>query len=106
MFVAVYWWKVKPGKEEQFRLAWHRGTEKITAKFGSNGSRLHREADGRFIGYAEWPDEATWQRAVDSGFNYDDPETYALFHDAVAEMPPRGMPMLRLTVLDDLLRRE
>lgn len=103
MFVAVYWWKVKPGKDEQFRAAWRTGTEKITAKFGSLGSRLHREADGRFVGYAEWPDEAAWQRAVDAGFNYDDAETYALFHDAIAEMPPRGMPMLRLTVTDDLL---
>lgn len=30
MFVALYWWRVHPGKEEQFRKAWRRGTELIT----------------------------------------------------------------------------
>ena len=63
MFVAVYWWRVHPGKEEQFRKAWHRGTEHITRIYGSYGSRLHRDRDGRFVGYAEWPDEATWRAA-------------------------------------------
>jgi len=29
MFVAVYWWRVHPGKEEQFRAAWRRGTDLI-----------------------------------------------------------------------------
>jgi hypothetical protein len=29
MFVAVYWWRVAPGKEAQFRKAWCRGTELI-----------------------------------------------------------------------------
>ena len=68
MFVAVYWWRVHPGKEEQFRAAWRRGTEHITRIYGSHGSRLHRERDGRFVAYAEWPDEASWQRAFDSGW--------------------------------------
>jgi len=39
MFVAVYWWRVHPGKEEQFRRAWHRGTELISQIYGSYGSR-------------------------------------------------------------------
>ena len=48
MFIAAYWWKVHPGKEEQFRAAWRRGTVLIREKYGSLGSRLHREelADG------------------------------------------------------------
>ena len=52
MVVAACWWRVHPGKEEQFRAAWRRGTELITAKYGSLGSRLHRTRDGRFIGVA------------------------------------------------------
>ena len=40
MFVAVYWWRVHPGKEEQFRKAWHRETELITQIYASYGSRL------------------------------------------------------------------
>jgi quinol monooxygenase YgiN len=100
MFVAVYWWRVHPGKEEQFRAAWRRGTELITAKYGSLGSRLHRDKDGRFIGVAEWPDEASWRRAFDAKMVYDDPETRAAFVDAIAEAPRE--PLLLMDVTDDL----
>ena len=101
MFVAVYWWKVHPGKEEQFRAAWRRGTELITAKYRSFGSRLHRDKDGRFIGVAEWPDEATWQAAFDQKMVYDDPETRAAFVDAIADAARE--PLLLMEVTDDLL---
>lgn len=102
MFVAVYWWRAKPGKEEQFRAAWRRGTELITARYGSLGSRLHRATDGRFVGVAEWPDEASWQAAFDSKMAYDDPATRAAFVDAIAEAAPE--PMLLMEVTDDLYR--
>jgi heme-degrading monooxygenase HmoA len=103
MFVAVYWWRVHSGKEEQFREAWRRGTEKITQLYGSFGSRLHRDLDGRFVGYAEWPDEATWRRAFEAKMVYNDPEVRAMFVDAVAEMPPNGEPVFAMEVMDDLL---
>ena len=105
MFVAVYWWRVHPGKEDQFREAWRRGTERITMIYGSYGSRLHQDRDGRFVGYAEWPDRATWQRAFDLKMVYDDPEVRAMFLDAVAEMPPGGEPAFAMEVTDDLLTR-
>jgi len=105
MFIAVYWWRVHAGKEEQFREAWRRGTERITAIYGSYGSRLHRERDGRFVGYAEWPDEATWQAAFDARMVYDDEEARRLFIDAVADSPADGAPAFAMTVTDDLLRR-
>ena len=105
MFVAMYWWRVHPGKEEQFRKAWRRGTELITEKYGSYGSRLHRDRDGRFVGYAEWPDEPTWQKAFAQKMVYDDPETRAAFVDAIAEAPTGGEPFFTMTVTDDLLTR-
>ncbi|MAY95763.1 MAG: antibiotic biosynthesis monooxygenase [Nocardioides sp.] len=105
MFVAVYWWRVAPGKETQFRNAWRRGTELIRERYGSMGSRLHQERDGRFVGYAEWPDEATWQKAFDAKMVYDDPETRAAFVDAVIETPPGNAPAFTMTVTDDLLDR-
>lgn len=101
MFVAVYWWRVKPGKEEQFRAAWRRGTELITAKYGSYGSRLHRTLDGRFVGVAEWPDEATWRRAFAAKMVYDEPETRAAFVDAIADAARE--PLLEMALTDDLL---
>lgn len=107
MFVAAYWWKVKPGKEEQFRAAWRRGTELIREKYGSLGSRLHREdmpgGGTRFVGIAEWPDRATWQAAFDAKMAYDEPATRAAFVDAIAEAADE--PLLLLDVTDDLLDR-
>lgn len=105
MFVAVYWWRVRPGKEEQFRKAWRRGTELITRIYGSYGSRLHRDRDGRFVAYAEWPDEATWAAAFEQKMAYDEPETRASFLDAIAETPEEAEPIFTMTVLDDLLVR-
>jgi len=101
VFVAAYWWRVKPGKEEQFRQAWRRGTLLIRQRYGSLGSRLHREADGRFIGVAEWPDKLTWQRAFDAKMVYDDPETRAAFVDALEDWAEE--PLLLMEVTDDLL---
>tara|TARA_R110000850_G_scaffold136540_2_gene257723 strand:+ start:703 stop:1017 length:315 start_codon:yes stop_codon:yes gene_type:complete len=104
MFVAAYWWTVHPGKEDQFRAAWRRGTELIREKYGSLGSRLHRDRDGRFIGVAEWPDEASWQKAFDAKMVYDEPETRAAFVEAVADTADE--PLLLMEVTDDLLARD
>ena len=105
MFVAAYWWKVHAGKEAQFRAAWRRGTELIREKYGSYGSRLHYEdqggGTGRFIGMAEWPDRATWQRAFDAKMAYDDPATRAAFVEAIADGAEE--PLLLMDVTDDLL---
>ena len=102
MFVAVYWWRVHPGKEAQFEQAWHRGTELITRIYGSYGSRLHRERDGRFVGYAMWPDEARWQAAMAVGMAYDEPETRARFVESIANSSG-DRPAFLMTVIDDLL---
>lgn len=107
MFVAAYGWFVHPGKEEQFRAAWRRGTQLIAAKYGSLGSRLHREArkDGkiRYVGVAEWPDRASWQRAFDAKMVYDEPETRAAFVDAISGWAEE--PLLLMEMTDDLLDR-
>ena len=100
MFVAVYGWRIKPGKEEQFREGWRRGTAAIVKKYASFGSRLHREADGRFIGYAQWPDEESWRAFFDNP-EPADAAASALFRDAVAETAAE--PLMKLTVLDDML---
>lgn len=103
MIIAAYGWRVHPGKEEQFRAAWRRGTELIREKYGSYGSRLHRTADGRFIGVAEWPDEPTWRAAFAARMVYDDPAVRAVFVNAIADGNPE--PFLLMEVTDDLLVR-
>lgn len=103
MFVAAYRWSVHPGKEAQFRAAWRRGTELIRERYGSLGSRLHRDEEGRFVGIAEWPDRETWERAWAARMAYDEPATRAAFRDAIAEASRE--PLLLLEVTDDLLDR-
>ncbi len=103
MYVAVYAWRVKPGYEARFREAWCRGTRAITRIYGSYGSRLHQAEDGRFIGYAEWPDEAKWRRAFDAKMIYDDAEARAMFIEALEEASRPGELVATMTVTDDLL---
>lgn len=103
MYVAVYAWRVKPGQEERFREAWRRGTRAITRLYGSLGSRLHRAEDGRFIGYAEWPDEAAWRSALAAKMVYDDPEARAMFVEALEEGGRSGELIAAMEVTDDLL---
>src|SRR3546814_15385096 len=102
MFVAVYWWRVHPGKEDQFREAWRRGTAEITRIYGSYGSRLHRNADGRFIGYAEWHDEATWRAAFEQRMVYDAKEARAMFVDDLAETHSTHAPVFPINVPHEL----
>jgi heme-degrading monooxygenase HmoA len=103
MYVAVYGWRVKSGKEAQFREAWRRGTRAITRLYGSFGSRLHRAADGRYIGVAEWPDEASWRRAFEAKMVYDDPQARAMFIDALEDDSRPGELIAAMELLDDLL---
>jgi len=55
MVIFLYRWRLKPGKEEQFRKAWSYVTEQLREKGGSLGSRLHVGDDGLWYGYAQWP---------------------------------------------------
>ncbi|HSM52617.1 MAG TPA: antibiotic biosynthesis monooxygenase [Erythrobacter sp.] len=100
-FVAAYWWKTKPGYEAQFREAWRQGTRLIRERYGSLGSRLHYDQQGRFVGIAEWPDRATWQRAFDAKMVYDDPKVRSAFVDALEDWAEE--PFLLMEVCDDLL---
>lgn len=102
-FVAAYWWRAKPGFELQFRTAWKQGTQLIRQKYGSLGSRLHREEDGRFVGVAEWPDKDTWQQAFDAGMEYDAQAVRAAFLEALEDWGEK--PLLLMEVTDDLLER-
>ena len=55
MIIYLYRWKLKPGKEEQFKKAWSYVTDQLREKSGSLGSRLHLGDDGLWYGYAQWP---------------------------------------------------
>lgn len=62
-FVVLYRWRLHPGSEPSFVAAWSRITDLLRSEAGSLGSRLHKGDDGLWYAYAQWPDDATRQRA-------------------------------------------
>ena len=103
MFIAVYRWRVKPGAEEQFREGWRRVTESIYRTYGSLGSRLHRELDGTWIAYAQWPDRKRWEKAQREGPGGDE-GGLGMMRGSVESPGDLERPALRLIVTDDLLQ--
>ncbi len=65
MFVVMFEFVVKPGCEDAFLQHWPKTTQGIYLFCGSLGSRLHRNENGEFIAYAQWPDKATWEKAAE-----------------------------------------
>lgn len=62
MFIAIYEFDVKDGMEQEFVAAWLEVTKGIYQHYGSYGSRLQKDKSGKYVGYAQWPDEETWAR--------------------------------------------
>ena len=72
MFAVIYRWKLIPGREAQFEEGWRGGTAAIAKELGGWGSRLHRHDDGTVFAYAQWPDRATWERAMATRMHHSD----------------------------------
>lgn len=62
MFVALYRWRLKSGREREFTRSWEAVTEAIRRDCGSHGSALFRGDDGRYWAIAIWPDRETRER--------------------------------------------
>lgn len=60
---AVYRFTVIPGKEATFEAARLKRTQGIYLRLGSLGSRLHRQVNGDYIAYAQWPSREVWLNA-------------------------------------------
>lgn len=61
MFSVIYSFEVNPQQEAAFVAAWHALTQAIYVHCGSLGSRLHKDAEGRYLAYAQWPSRAHWK---------------------------------------------
>ena len=83
MFAVIYRWQVLSGREAQFEAGWRRGTERIAAEFGGWGSRLHNVGEGVYVAYAQWPDEATWTKAMETRMHHSDDEARAMYRRAI-----------------------
>ncbi|MFO0202433.1 MAG: antibiotic biosynthesis monooxygenase family protein [Alphaproteobacteria bacterium] len=85
MFAVIYRWRVVPGLEAQFEAGWRAGTERIAAEFGGWGSRLHAAGEGVYIAYAQWPNEATWKKAMETRMEHSDTEARRMYREAIVE---------------------
>ena len=73
----------------------------IAEEFGGWGSRLHRGEDGCFYAYAQWPDRATWERAMETRMHHSDDAAREKYRSAIA---PDGFETLFTgEVIADLL---
>lgn len=104
MFAVIYRWRVIAGREAQFEEGWRRGTERIAAEFGGWGSRLHKGEGGVYIAYAQWPDEATWKKAMETRMHHSDDEARRKYREAIE----RGTfeTLYALPVVADLLQHQ
>ncbi len=88
MFAVIYRWRIVPGGEAVFLDAWEQATHRLRDERGALGSRLHRDGEGRFVAYAQWPDRPTWEASRAAGPV--DPGLAARLESVVAE---RDEPM-------------
>ena len=101
MFAVIYRWRVIPGLEAQFEEGWRLGTERIAVEFGGWGSRLHRGEGNVYVAYAQWPDEATWRRAMETRMRHSDDDARRKYRDAIE--PSSFETVYAMPVVSDLL---
>ncbi|MEO8632829.1 MAG: antibiotic biosynthesis monooxygenase [Chloroflexota bacterium] len=102
MFIVLYRWHIQEGKERQFRTAWRSATEKIMARYGALGSRLHRAEDGSWVAYAQWPDKERWL-LMRNGPPVA-PEAFQVMQDSETDQGAFAFPFLTMVVTDDALK--
>lgn len=85
-FVVMYRWRVDPDREGLFISTWEALTHAIREKRGGMGSRLHRNEEGHFVAYAQWPDRDAWEQSQAKASA--DPEVSDAMKDTVLETFP------------------
>ena len=101
MFAAIYSFKVKDGKEEDFIKSWRDLTEFIYQYENSFGSRLHKSSDDTYIAYALWPDKNTWENV---GNNL--PESSINLRQIMKESCLEIKTVYEMEVVDDYLKQQ
>lgn len=115
---VLYRWRLKPGRDAEFREAWTEGTRRIHETCGSHGAALHCDEDGIYWSYALWPSEdarkacfkendwfsqdcfITMQDCIDERF-----EEIRLDAKSLVLTPPAGRPELPVLTTDRLILR-
>lgn len=94
--------EVKKGFEDKFLKAWDETTEIIYRNFGSLGSRLHREEEGLYVAYAQWPSIEVYES--EQHWSDEDLSVREAMRAALVGGKPRSIR--RLSIVSDLLKNE
>jgi len=87
---AIYRWRVKPGREEQFVTTWSALTKRIRAGVpGARGSMLLRSADEPdvFVAVARWETIEKWRAFRDASAATPAPNPQAANADLISAEP-------------------
>jgi heme-degrading monooxygenase HmoA len=88
MFVAIYRWRLHPGREQDFVANWHRITQ-LGLAAGSGGSSLFKSSEGHWVAIARWPSREARERFFEQLDGHDaEPEMSARAQLAVIERLP------------------
>ena len=98
---VLYFFDVKEDQEQVFIENWTNLTALIYEYQGSLGSRLHKTEDGRYCGYAMWPNkellEQDWSNM---------PHKAKKYRDAMSGACASIKTLETMNVLVDLIREE
>ena len=97
MFIVIYRWKLKKGRDSEFKEAWRRATKAIYAEKGSLGSQLMYATDGTYYAVARWPNRDLWSRRSEP--DPADPEASRV----MGELTEISYLPVELEVTDDML---
>lgn len=100
MFIVIYRWKLKDGRDSEFRESWRRATQAIYAKRDSLGSQLMHANDGTYYAVARWPSRDLWLRRSEP--DPADPQASGIMR----ELTEVSFPPIELCVTDDMLALE
>ncbi len=85
MFAIYFEWRVKAGREAEFERLWSLGTEALRRQ-GSLGSALFTSGQGRYHGFARWPDRQTRDSVFGPDFR---PDIFCPFAETIEELVVR-----------------
>lgn len=81
---VLYRWRLKPGRDAEFREAWAEGTRRIHSACASYGAALNRGDDGLYWSYAVWPSEVV-RRTCFREHDWFSQDCFRTMQDCIAE---------------------
>jgi hypothetical protein len=107
MFAAIYQGYLNPGCEKEYQKLWKIIATYFVEKRGALGSCLHKNAEGLWVAYSRWPDQATrdasWPGENAPSEELPDEVRQAILGIKACMDQDRKIPDLSLNVVEDLL---